>query len=142
MRRDAHPAEQPYVAAGATSEGNTRWDFWAEGGKTLGVQTTVRTSEAGFGARPEYQAHVVGDRVFALAGHTDIHDPTKNGALVDGFSQIVNPTRTSFVLRVFMPRDLPSGNYSLNPAVVFEPSALTDLQNRLKWYVVWLGVEG
>jgi hypothetical protein len=139
-RRDARPADQPFVAAGATPEGKTAWTFWLEAATVLGVQTTVDTSAGGFGASPDYLAHVVGNRVLREPGGT-AQDPIP-GQLVDGFSRISNAGPRSFVLQMLLPRDLSLGAFQLNPPAVFVSATLTRLRKELEWHVVWMGVEG
>jgi hypothetical protein len=130
-RRDARPASQPYVAAGSTSAGKTPWQFFPSSGQIVGVQTRVDTSVAGFGRTPAYCAHVVGNRSLAA-----------NGPLVDGFVTVVEPTATSFLLQLTMPRNLSVGVLQLNPTSVFTIATLGKLQTALAWSVWWVGVEG
>jgi hypothetical protein len=133
-RRDARPAQQPYVGAGSTS-GSTSWAVWeSEAGDVLGLRATVDTSTAGFGSTPRYAAHVVGSRLGTEA-------PAR-GVVVEGFTSIVQTDRTSFELRLLLPRALRAGI-----GVPINPDALLDDKDDLvkavaDWYVVWLGVEG
>lgn len=96
-RRDAVPPQQPYIAAGRTSEGNTAWRLWPNDNAPLGVATTVTTSGAGFRTTPCYQAHVVGERRFQAAA---------GGAafLVDGYAQVAQTTASSFDVCIILPK--------------------------------------
>lgn len=136
-RRDARPADQPYVAAGSTSEGSTVWELWPDQVSPAGFQTVVDTSQAGFGSTPQYMANVVGNRVASPPGGGKFPTP---GQLLDGFVDIVVPSPTSFTLQMTMPF-VASGKYDLNPEDLLVKDTLDQLQNDLKWYVVWMGVE-
>jgi hypothetical protein len=132
-RRDARPAQQPYVAAGSSS-GATAWSAWTStGGEVIGLTATVDTSAAGFGSTPRYVAHVVGARLGTEAPAA--------GVVIDGFTSIAENDRNGFELRVLLPRGLKAGL-----KVPINPAALLDGDDLLKavqdWYVVWLGVEG
>jgi hypothetical protein len=130
-RRDVRPARQPYIAVGASLQGDTVWTFWPDDVNPLGVQTTVDTSSGRFGATPSYTASVFGNRLFGAA------------EIADGFVTIVNPTPTSFALQLLMPRNLSVGTgYTLNPDAFFTPATLDLLQTGLTWFVSWMGVEG
>ena len=131
QRREISPALQPYLVAGATPEGATDWSFWPNDNSWMGVQTSVDTSRAGFTSTPVYTAQLIGSRVGA------------QNAPIDGFSEIVSPTPTGFVLRVLMPRNLPLGGPLGGP--ILNPDGLVSLpalRNDLRWYVTWIGVEG
>jgi len=138
-RRDAITREQPYMAAGETAEGSTAWRFWPEGGRTLGVATTVSTASAGFSITPAYQAHVIGSRFFPVP----LGDITYE-FVVDGYAQIATPSPYGFDLRVYLPAGLTTLGpqyYSLNPPdQIFKPDFLFYMQTRLLWHVVWLGI--
>jgi hypothetical protein len=135
-RRDARPAQQPYVAAGASTPGATEWRLWPRDDAPAGVETTVDTSAAGFGSIPRYQAQ--------LAGRRELSPPTEaaRGRIFEGFVSVEVPTRSSFVLRVAMPRNLLAGRYEINPEELLRPELPRTLQRRLGWHVVWTGVEG
>jgi hypothetical protein len=130
-RRDARPATQPYVAAGSTAAGATPWQFFPASGQPRGVQTKVDTSAGAFGRTPAYAAHIVGTRSLAAGG-----------PLVDGFVAIAEPTTTSFLLQLTMPRNLFVGATPLNPNSVFVAGTLAKLETALAWSVWWMGVEG
>ena len=130
-RRDARPPTQPYVTAGSTPSGAPSWQFFPGSGAPIGVHTLVDTSAAGFQRTPAYSAHVVGSRSLAA-----------NGPLIDGVASIEQPSPTSFLLRVTLPRNLKAGNQSLNPASIFAAGTLAQLEKTLAWSVWWMGVEG
>ena len=148
-RRNAVPAQQPYVAAGETKRGETEWHLWptpdeAQEIEAVGVTTKVSTASAGFRITPRYQAHVVGDRVLDRPQKTE-GDAVRQElrTVVDGYAQIANATASGFDLRVIMP---------LGVVVFTDPTPLNDgvlteefmgwLQTELKWHVVWMGIEG
>lgn len=130
-RRDAHPASQPYVYAASTASLQTGWRFFPSVGIPQGVETVVDTSEAGFVKAPTYTAEVNGNRALSA-----------NGPIIDGFVSIVQPTATSFTLRLVLPRNLVVGNLALNPDTIFVPATLPVLQKSLGWTVAWMGIEG
>lgn len=144
-RRNARPAHQPYIAAGQTEAGATQWIFWPNSNQdtAVGVQTTVDTSLAGFGATPNYIAHMIGNREFyEPSGTPEFPEP---GLLLDGSTFVLNPTPSSFICRLLLPRNLSLGpNYNLNADAFFSPTsdALNRLEKELMWHVVWMGVEG
>ena len=130
-RRDAHPATQPYVYAASTSAAETGWRFFPAVGVAQGVETIVDTSAAGFVKAPAYTAEVIGNRALSA-----------NGPVIDGFVSIVQPTATSFTLRLLLPRNLAMATLKLNPDAIFIPATLAVLQKTLGWTVAWMGIEG
>jgi len=142
-RRNAMPEQQPFVFAGQTPAGATQWQLWPDPkAKTgsIGVSTSVSTTEAGFGSTPRYQAHVMGSRVVA----------DQSGApqfVFDGYAQVAGATAMGFELRVILPEgQFPfSGQDTvpLNPRSELQKDGFTTLlEQQLGWFVVWLGVEG
>jgi hypothetical protein len=130
--REGVRGEQPYVTAGRTPPGATRWRQWPDASSPLGVATTVETTVAGFRSAPRYQAHVVGERDDA------------GTLVVDGYPHVENAAAGSFDLCVTLPRGYTEGAggwTELNPDGVFDPAYLVDLEQRLGWHVVWMGVE-
>jgi hypothetical protein len=140
-RRNAIPARQPYIAAGQTPAGATDWRLWPDSETPLGLTTTVSTSSAGFRITPAYEAHVMGERIFAL---TVINGSAQ--AVVEGYQQIAEPTASSFELRVLLPDGVMASSggsrLSLNPAEVLTDAFTGRLQVELDWHVVWMGIEG
>jgi len=128
-RRDARPANQPYVATGLATAAASGWSALQVGGSTVGVKMKVDTSAAGFGSTPVYLAQVTGERALS------------NGAgLVDGLVNVADAGPTGFTLQVLLPRDLVAGATTLNPGTIFgDPAAAT---HDLNWAVAWMGIEG
>ncbi|MCL4870811.1 MAG: hypothetical protein KJ063_17775 [Anaerolineae bacterium] len=141
-RRDALPAQQPYVAAGRTQAGQTTWRLWPDAENPFGVATTVATTKAGFRTTPRYQGHVMGPRNFTL-----IEDNEEQQGVVDGYAQIALPTAASFELIVLLPTGLIGRSTILNPPIVLTKAFMPRLSQLsepgdLGWHVVWMGVEG
>ncbi|MBE2201165.1 MAG: hypothetical protein IAE79_21305 [Anaerolinea sp.] len=139
-RRDALPAQQPYVAAGQTKAGQTNWRLWPDAENPVGVATTVATTSAGFRTTPRYQAHIMGQRRFNLDDH-------ERDGLVDGYAQISLPAAASFELIVLLPAGMAGPGAILNPPVIFSEDFMLRLSQfsepgDLGWYVVWMGIEG
>ena len=135
-RRDAVPEQQPYVAAGQTTAGETKWRLWPNGNTPLGVATTVSTTSAGFRNTPSFQAHVIGERVVP---NTDF--------VVDGYAQVNAPTPFAFELIVLLP-EARIGNFVLNDREFIINQLVPRIESTdpekggLGWYVVWMGLEG
>jgi hypothetical protein len=142
VRRDAVPAQQPYIAAGQTVVGQTKWRLWPNGNEPAGVATTVSTTSAGFRAAPRYQAHVVGNRV-TTSGQGD----GQRQVVIDGYAQVLHPTAFSFDLVVLLPRGQ-AITADLNPDSVVNLNLPPRLESSdpqkggLGWHVVWMGIEG
>jgi hypothetical protein len=127
-RRDAQPADRPYVATGLAAPPACRWNALQVAGDTVGLQMAVDTSAAGFGSTPAYTAQVIGERRLA-----------DGGGVVDGLADVAGATPTGFTLRFLMPRSLQAGGTALNPASVFvDPVAAIE---GLGWSVAWVGIE-
>lgn len=110
-RRDAVPAQQPYISAGQTDPKQTTWRLYPDKTNPLGIVTTVSTTSAGFRVTPRYQAHVVGDRLFD--GEVRLGDPPANQRhklAVDGYIQIASMTASKFDLIMFLPSGAAVGN--------------------------------
>jgi hypothetical protein len=137
-RRDAVPAQQPYVAAGQTKASQTSWRLWPNDETPVGFATTVPTTEAGFRVTPRYQAHVVGERLFVPESNDDV----RVNVIVDGYAQVTAATAASFDLVVVLPQGLVVGGGALNPNFVLAPDFMSFLSDELGWHVVWLGIEG
>jgi hypothetical protein len=140
-RRDALPAQQPYVAAGRTLAGKTGWRLWPDEEQPAGVATTVATSSGAFRTTPHYQAHVAGERAFTWE-----EDGEQRQGIVDGYGQIGLATAASFELIVLLPQGLIGGGMAFNPPIVLTDAFLARLRNSgtagaLGWHVVWMGVE-
>lgn len=141
-RRDAVPAQQPYIAGGQTPFGATNWRLWPpDEDVPLGVATTVSTTCAGFRKPPHYLAQIVGDRTF-----TDTPIGGRERRLViDGYTQVAEATAAYFEARMILPSGFTFNNgreTELNPSQVLQTDFLEELRTTLHWYVVWMGVEG
>jgi hypothetical protein len=127
-RRYARPSQQPYIAAGQTMLGGTDWHELSIQNQTAGVFTQVDSSAAGFRTTPAYVAHIVGDRFLQF----------QTGVLLAAFAAVVDAKPDQFTLQVLLP-DF-GQNAGVNQPL---PSQFEDaVKNELKWYVVWMGIEG
>jgi hypothetical protein len=142
-RRDAVPAQQPYVAAGETKPGQTEWRLWQpnqDSDLVVGIITTVTTTDAGFRTTPRYQAHVIGPRVFSTVVFEE-----ERQIVLDGYTQVLNAGAGSFDLVMILPQGIVSDTL-LNPEQVLNDELMNRLSNNeegdLGWHVVWMGVEG
>lgn len=150
-RRDALPAQQPYVAAGQTPPGQTVWRRWPESDDAeavfVGVAATVPTTEAGFRTTPSYYAHIVGRRTFTFEQVDPDGNTGTRAAVVDGYVQVSDPTPSSFEMLAILPigalgSEVGQNSVTLNPPVVLESEFPARLEQELDWYVVWIGIEG
>jgi hypothetical protein len=131
QRREARPASQPYVAAGNTGSA-IAWQAVKFAGQVIGLKTAVDTSAAGFGAMPQYLAHVVGERLV----------PGTENILLDGLVNISAATPVSFTLTLLMPPDVPLGGGSVLNSSKYMHDELPSLVSEWGWSVTWLGIEG
>lgn len=131
VRRSARPSAHPYVAAGRTPPGETKWHAWMAGGSLLGVKANVDTSVARFQTTPAYSAHVAGERF--------LRDPP-GPLLAVGVSSLVRATARGFTLHMALPR---LGDDFLNPPPLHNEKTVVEIaRTKLRWHVVWMGVEG
>lgn len=137
-RRDAVPAQQPYVAAGQTKASQTAWRLWPDDEVPVGIAATVATTEAGFRVTPRYLAHVVGQRLYT----PDTGDDVFITVVVDGYAQVTAATAASFDLVVVLPQGIAGDGTPLNPNQVLTPDFMSVISEELNWHVVWLGIEG
>jgi hypothetical protein len=93
----SRPIAKPYLANGETIPGGTVWTAWKEGSPgneiTLGIQTVVDTSEAGFTRTPCYFAWLQGLET-DLAG-------LRQASII--FTSIADPAPDHFTFRVLVP---------------------------------------
>lgn len=87
----ARPLARPQIASGQTVPGDTAWESWDESGVSLGVQSDIDTSAAGFTSTPNYFAEAVTD------------NPTAD-FVPAWFTSVADPAPDSFTLRLFMRR--------------------------------------
>lgn len=133
-RKSALPERQPYVWAGRTVTTDTTWQLWeadnpAPGDQPLGVQTQVDTTEAGFGNTPQYQAQVLGERLFTEG---------ESQGVLDGHVFIEQATPAGFRLRMPLPV---LGQGLVNPSWLLSADQLIERITKQGWSVGWLGVE-
>jgi len=130
QRREARPASQPYVSAGSAGSAIV-WQVVKSGGKVIGLKARVDTSAAGFGATPQYMAHVVGDRL--TPGSEDI---------LEGLVNINDATPVGFTLTINMPPDVPLGGGVMLNSSKYMHDELPSLVSEMGWSITWLGIEG
>ena len=177
QRLNARPAKQPYICCGDVTP---KWETWeltpfdssnvfTTGSRVIGqnqlvapiilpigLQAKIDTSECGFLTTPCYTARISGLRVHqidlpAAAGATG----QKLTVVVDGLTQIIQPSPVDFVINVLLMFQI------LSPANAFRTSAGVStsgggsgsgspedqlkqfISEKLKdWSVEWMGVEG
>jgi hypothetical protein len=124
----ARPIAKPYLANGETIPGGTVWTAWKEGSPgnqiTLGLQTVVDTSEAGFTRTPCYFAWLQGLEK-DLAG-------LRQASVL--FTSLADPAPDHFTFRILVP---------LEAAPVAEVRTFAASARRIPIlaYVCWLGGE-
>jgi hypothetical protein len=151
QRRNAKPAEQPYVACGRAPQ--LTWTL-PNGSATVGVGlnlvATVDTSEAGFRTPPCYAAHLVGGREFTFSVGTKTVKRMLDGfviILAPSGSTSKQPTESGFDFSLLIPDSL----FTTVPEQQSDPDPrkAPDFQAQLMagikangWQVDWIGVEG
>jgi len=128
-RRFARISSQPYIAAGQTVPGQTKWALWQPDStkSPIGVIVTVDTSAARFHSTPAYIAHIAGDRIWTLSG-SDVQTVAKP------IVSLVDATAQQFTVQASL-------SPQLNPDVDPTQWAVITTQT-LNWHVVWMGTEG
>jgi hypothetical protein len=121
----SRPIAKPYLANGETIPGGTVWTAWKVGDAgneiTIGLQTVVDTSEAGFTRTPCYFAWLEGvDANLAGLGQASVI-----------FSSIADPAPDHFTFRILVPAQ----------AAAFEVRAAAVRRAPFLAYVCWLGCE-
>ena len=130
VRRNARPAEQPYINAGQVAPAAITWTSVLGG-----IAARVDTSAAKFASTPAYFAHVMGPRQVQV---TQLGAPGK----VTQFNLVTVPllelpAPDSFVLQVLMLQ------FDKSNAVVAVPAAdVLNIIPVLNWTIVWMGIEG
>ena len=138
-RRDARPAKEPYVGAGQASPAPGDWSPWPAP-NPLGLQVPVNTLAARFGATPNYQALLVGERYFS-----GTIAKAAMRFVLDGPIQITGASASGFTLVVLLPTGMTVGQG--NPVPLNTDWVLTnavdrqELMGKLGWVVSWIGVE-
>jgi hypothetical protein len=151
QRRNAKPAEQPYVACGR--EQNIKWKLpsgTAPVGVGLNLVATVDTRAAGFRTPPCYAAHLVGGREFTF----EVSGTTVK-RMLDGFVIILapagstskQPTESGFDFSLLIPDSL----FTKVPELPSDPDPrkAADFEDQMMegikangWQIDWIGVEG
>jgi hypothetical protein len=151
QRRNARPAEQPYVACDHAA--SLTWRFpggTAPVGFGLQAVATIDTRAAGFRTPPCYSAHLLGGREFSF-----MVGSRKVTRLLDGFvtllapegSGAAQPTEAGFDFSLLIPDSLftkvPAQASDPDPrgAGDFEAQLLAGIKAN-RWAVDWIGVEG
>jgi hypothetical protein len=141
-RRDALPPSQPLIVAGEARSSDLQWRFWPSTDEAIGVEATVFTAEAGFRTTPNYQAHIIGERI--VEGFEFHSEHTR--FVLEGYTHIANETAVSFDVRVVLPPAtvmLGHGSLPMNPPdMLLNEELLSIIRDRLRWSVVWMGIEG
>jgi len=129
QRRNARPAQQPYVACGRTD--TQSWNLETTRLDRIQLRLEVDTIDAAFRLAPCYFAHVVGNRVFGL----------KSGQVValDGFAEISKPTQQGFSFSFFIPAAL--FDFKIPPTGPEEVLKAIRDPKKNAWFVEWMGVE-
>lgn len=130
QRREARPATQPYIAAG--NDSSLAWEAIKSGQQVIGLKASVDTSAAGFGATPQYMAHVVGEREV----------PGAKDSILDGLVHISEATPIGFTLTLYLPPDIPLGGGMVLNSQKYLHGELPNLVQEWGWSVAWLGIEG
>lgn len=151
QRRNAKPAEQPYVACGRARAIDWRLPSGSDPvGVGLSLVATVDTTAAGFRTPPCYTAHLIGGRefTFSVAG-------TTVKRMLDGFVTLLAPAKsaakqpneTGFDFSLLIPDSL----FTKVPELPSDPDPrkaadfATQLMKGIKdngWQIDWIGVEG
>lgn len=124
VRRNALPANQPYINAGQVSPAAITWTP-----VTGGIAALVDTSASKFAATPAYFAHVMGSRQVSTA-------PAVTYSLVT-VPLIESALPSSFTLQIMMLMF-----DSSNQVVAVPPAVIATLIPFLNWTIVWMGIEG
>jgi hypothetical protein len=148
QRRNAKPAEQPYVAC-ATADQLT-WTL-PNGPDSVGVGlqllASIDTTAAGFRTPPCYSAHLLGEREFTFTVKTPAGTTVTVKRLLDGFVTLLAPTETGFDFSLLVPDSL----FTKVPEQPSDPDPRGDttftkqLMDQIvtnHWRVDWIGVEG
>ncbi len=161
-RRNAKPANQPFIFAGEEKPADWRpWIFPAENDPEIefaarsspmqflsGFEAWVDTSIAGFISLPEYFCRIDGNRVIEV--QLDIEGPPAIFA-IDGMVHIADATPDGFLARVlvfflgFVQGHTHGSGIMGSGADAVTELGLADFKNEtvaLPWSVVWMGVEG
>lgn len=143
QRRNAKPAEQPYVACGRAEALDWTLPHDVAGlGFGLQIVAAIDTASAGFRTPPSYLAHVVGDREFKFKVGTRTVQ-----RVLDGFVSLMAPSESGFTFSLLIPDSLftrvPENESDPDPRKdpQFKKQLLEQIAAR-EWRIDWIGVEG
>jgi hypothetical protein len=137
------PLARPLLASGATVPGNTAWQPWTFSDVTLGVQTTIDTSAAGFTRVPCYFAWLEGP----------LWNPQSMQLVPAMLQSISNESTTSFTFSIwlqfgFRRRESVDGDINeaadVNttvPYFITDPYDFSLLAQQQDLYVSWIGCQ-
>jgi hypothetical protein len=128
VRRNARPAEQPYINAGQVPPAAITWTAVVGG-----IATRVDTSAAKFAAVPAYFAHVIGPRQVQVS----VTPGALNTYSLVTVPIVDLPAPDGFVLQVVMLMFDKN-----NQVVAVPPTDLAAIIPALNWTIVWMGIEG
>lgn len=144
QRRNAKPAEQPYVACGSAP--GLKWTL-PNGAESVGVGlqlvATIDTTAAGFRTPPCYSAHLLGSREFTFSVKTKTVK-----RVLDGFVLLIGPSESGFDFSLLVPDTLltkvPEQASDPDPRndPDFVKQLLDQIDTKNMWRVDWIGVEG
>jgi hypothetical protein len=130
VRRNARPAEQPYINAGQVAPAAITWTPIVGG-----IIVRVDTSAAKFASIPAYFTHVMGPR------QVQVPQPLASGGVTQyslvTVPLIELPAPDGFVLQVLMLQFDKS-----NAVVAVPPADVLNIIPVLNWTIVWMGIEG
>lgn len=128
----SRPLARPRIASGATIPGNTAWEKWTESNNvTVGMETRIDTSSAGFTETPNYFAW--------LQSEEPLWDSDQQSFILAPFTNISDPAVDGFKLRLLLP-NLPKGS-SVPINEGFDEQRFITLTRKRKLYVCWLGCQ-
>jgi hypothetical protein len=142
QRRNAKPAEQPYVACGNAAE--LEWKL-PNGPTSLGVglqlTASIDATAAGFRTPPCYSAQLLGSREFTFrVNNRDVK------RVLDGFVILLSASKSGFDFSLLVPDSLlskvPEDASDPNPQTAPDFEEQLTRQTDANWSVDWIGVEG
>ena len=142
QRRNAKPAEQPYIACDHATQ--LTWRL-PNGPTSLGVglqiTASIDTTAAGFRTPPSYSAQLLGSREFNF--RVNDRDVKR---MLDGFVILLAASRSGFEFSLLVPDSLlsrvPESNEDPNPQSAPDFKEQLTRQADANWTVDWIGVEG
>jgi hypothetical protein len=134
VRRYVRPLARPHVVEGTTEPGRTGWRLWREGDRTLALEVTVDTSEAGFTDIPAYFATLQSD--FGIPVF-----------FTDGPGFIVDERETSFTYRLPLHQSIAlsaevAAQPGWNPSLSAQRQPISDQEAEERgWTLYWIGFQ-